>query len=64
MYQRPLNDASSLYPEVVRKVPVNSPKHYNNNRIRIYYRSLIMVNAGLKQRQVNSNKKVSGKNND
>lgn len=58
-----MNDDLSSYAAVERKFPMHSSKYYNNNRISIYYRSWIRVNERQKQGQLNSNKKVSVKNN-
>ena len=59
-----MNDALSTYPDVERKVPMCTSKHYYNNRISVDYRSLITVNTRQKQEQLNDNKKVSVKNNE
>ena len=40
----PLDDALSLYPDVVQKVPMHDPKTYND-RTSIDYRSLITVDT-------------------
>ena len=60
----PLDGALSSYPDVQRKVPMHGPKDYNNKRISIDYRFLIMVNTRQTQGQLNNNKEVSVKSND
>lgn len=60
----PLSDALTSYSEVERRDLMHIPKHYNINRISIYYRSLIMENERQKQEQLNNNKTISVKIND
>lgn len=56
----PLDDALSSYPDVKKNVPMHGPKNYNNSRVSIDCKSLVVINTRQKQVGYN-NKKVSVK---